>query len=590
MIHLIGVTAWAAMIYSCINLFLDVHFYRISNHFSARPYRELVLKLTKIRIEQFKKIDSIEIPIADLNILVGANGSGKSSILQATHLASCLLRQADRIRPSSTSTVAVQDLDYLPSDEYHRLGHDLNWGNQKTSPSSLITFSFEDDEEELVAVCQARAARNAGISVSGQLPEDLRSMFRGSNVYFSGFIPGISGIPNKEAKQSKRVVMKACSFGDSNVYLRNALNLLSTEDIEKIEGWLSALMGSVLFELNFIEDKDLIISAEVIVQGKSHPLELLGTGYIQLIQIFCYVLLFKPKILLIDEPDIHLHPNVQEKLASTFASIASEMDVKILLTTHSPFIVRGAPIGTNVYWLDNGGLESENREAAELALGWGAFGKKVIIVSEDKKLALLRKLLSQWPELEKFISLHPGQGYSSLMKLEQAQELHDALGGKYKLVIHRDRDSFTDDEVVRLTNEYSADGIILWMTELSDIEAYFCSPEFICDLTGCEIGDAEQYVEEVLQQNAVPGRDQFNSQRQSHNQELYAAGGSPTNEEVWDAFQSRPLRGFKGKYVFNQLKNKVPNCQFSEEHILSHNLKVELADTLKTTLEGLIQE
>ena len=39
-------------------------------------------------------------------------------------------------------------------------------------------------------------------------------------------------------------------------------------------------------------------------------------------------LLFKPKILLIDEPDIHLHPSVQEKLASSLLQIAREKGIK----------------------------------------------------------------------------------------------------------------------------------------------------------------------------------------------------------------------------------------------------------------------
>ncbi len=549
------------------------------------------MKLSKIKIEKFKKIENIEIPIVNLNILVGANGSGKSSVLQATHLASCLLRQADRIRLEGTSTVAVQDLDYLPSDEYSRLGHNENWGNNKKSPSSKITFFFEgNDGGEVLAVCLARAARNAGISVSGQLPEEVRTMFRGNNAYFSGFIPGISGIPNKEAKQSKRVVMKACSFGDSNVYLRNALNLLSQKDLKKVEGWLGTLMGDVSFNLAFEEDKDLIINAEVTVQGKVHPLELLGAGYIQLIQIFCYVLLFKPTILLIDEPDIHLHPNVQEKLAPTLSTIAIEMSVKIILTTHSPFIVRGAPMDANVYWLENGMLNNSNREATELALGWGAFGKRIIFVSEDRNISLIKKLVSQWSEIDKFVSFHPGRGYKSSLKLDQAEELHAALGGKYNLVIHRDRDSLTDDEVLQLTQEYAADGVILWITELSDIESYFCSPEFICDLIRCKQEESQQYLEEIFQQNANPARDQFNSQRQAHNQELYATGGSPKNDEVWNSFKNRPLRGFKGKYLFNQLKNKIPSNQFSEKNILSHNFNIELAGTLKTTLEGLIND
>ena len=54
------------------------------------------MQLESIIIEKFKRIDIIDLSLADLNILVGSNGSGKSSVLQALHLASCLMRQAER--------------------------------------------------------------------------------------------------------------------------------------------------------------------------------------------------------------------------------------------------------------------------------------------------------------------------------------------------------------------------------------------------------------------------------------------------------------------------------------------------------------
>lgn len=279
--------------------------------------------LRSVKVEKFKRIDSIELPLGDLNILVGANGSGKSSILQALHLASCLIRQVRRLRAESSEMVRIGDLDYLPSDEYWRLGHGADWGNAATSPSSKVTFAFQDENGTTAAAeCEMRSARNAGISVRADVPEGLRVRFRGIDTFFSGFIPGISGIPNIEQKNSKRGVLKACSFGDSNVYLRNALNLLSAEDIQQIEAWLVPLLGPIRLRVSFNEITDFQISAEAELNGRFVPLELLGTGYLQLIQLFCYVILFKPNILLIDEPDIHLHPNVQERLAENLLRIA----------------------------------------------------------------------------------------------------------------------------------------------------------------------------------------------------------------------------------------------------------------------------
>ena len=68
-----------------------------------------------------------------------------------------------------------------------------------------------------------------------------------SGKFFSAYIPGISGIPNKEEKKSKKVILKACSYGDSNIILRNVLLLLKNanpDNITQIEDWISRNGGA----------------------------------------------------------------------------------------------------------------------------------------------------------------------------------------------------------------------------------------------------------------------------------------------------------------------------------------------------------
>lgn len=547
--------------------------------------------LSKLSVKSFKRIKNVNLELADVTILVGANGSGKSSIIQAIHLACCVMRQADRVESGKTSTVGIDELDYLPTDNYKMLGHKGNWGNKVGTPSSKVKLTFLRDGTEYIASCELRSARNAGISITGNVPIDLSDAIRKKRKFFSAYIPGISGIPNKEEKRAKKVILKACSYGDSNIILRNALLLLREQhqdNIDLIEGWISQIIGPVKIVVGHDDENDLIIDCKVEMGGDSRPIELIGTGYLQLIQVFSYVLLFKPGILLIDEPDIHLHPTVQEKLVRVLAQVAKERNLKILLTTHSPFIVRGAPPSAKVYWVKDGVIESENRREVELALGWGAFGKKIIIVSEDTDTLLLRKIVAQWQEVDKFITFYPGTGYASIPTPQQGAEISEALGGKYKVVIHRDRDSLTDHEVEMLTRAYAEKGVHLWFPEISDIEAYFCQSQFLQDLTGCSEDDANTYVDAVLTQNAQPIRQQFDNQRTAHNGELYKAGGSPPNDDVWNGFQTRPLKGAKGKYVFKQLKNKIPGNAFKEDVILNHKLKVEIAYTLRNKLEQLL--
>ena len=549
------------------------------------------MRLSKLKIENFKRIKTVELELADVNILVGVNGSGKSSILQAIHLACCVTRQSDRVEKFKTSTVGIDELDYLPTDNYKMLGHNVIWGNKAGTSSSKVGLTFLRDDNEITASCELRSARNAGISITGTVPLDLTDFLRKKQKFFSAYIPGISGIPNKEEKKAKKVILKACSYGDSNIILRNALLLLKDMDIENlsiIEGWISQIIGPVKILIEYNDERDLIINCQITMGGSSRPIELVGTGYLQLIQVFSYVLLFKPGILLIDEPDTHLHPTVQEKLVQVLATVASERNLRVLLTTHSPFIVRGAPLSAKVYWVKDGVIESKNRQQVELALGWGAFGKKIIIVSEDTDTALLRKLIAQWPDLDKFVAFYPGTGYTNIPTPKQTAEICDALGGMYKIVVHRDRDSLTDQEVETLVAEYAEKGTSLWFPDLSDLEAYFCQSTFLQSLLGCSEEEANAYMEALLAQHATPIRDQFDKHRTAHNEELHKAGGSPTNDHVWETFQTRPLKGAKGKYVFKQLKNKIPGNAFRDDAILNHSPAVHIAMSLKLKLEQLL--
>lgn len=549
----------------------------------------MTIKLKRLKVERFKKIRNVELELADVNILVGANGSGKSSIIQAVHLACCVMRQADRVDSSRTSTVGVDVLDYLPTDDYKTLGHNSQWGNNAGTSSSKVTLTFSTDSgTDVQAYCELRSARNAGISILGSVPSDLTQILRKQKSFFSAYIPGISGIPNREEKRSTKIIKKACSFGDSNVVLRNALLLLKLNDehnIREIEAWVSEIVGKTQIRVNHDDERDQYIQCAVTYQNVAKPLELAGTGFLQLIQVFCYVLLFAPGILLIDEPDIHLHPTVQEKFVSVLARIAKDRGIKVVMTTHSPFVVRAAPGSAMVYWLENGARSTAHRRAIELAMGWGAFGKKVILVSEDSDLMYMKALVAQWPDVDRSVAFYPGNGFRNLPTPDQAQELVDVLGGKYKVIVHRDRDALTDDEAVTLRRKYAEKGIVLWLTEGSDIEAYFCTINVLSRSLGCAPEDAQTYIDAVLSKHATPIREQFNKQRRAINDELHADGGSLSNDSVWSQLQVRPLRGAKGKFVLKQLKTMVGQQKLALESVVASGLDGSVAAALRTVIE-----
>ncbi|MDP4360392.1 AAA family ATPase, partial [Escherichia coli] len=65
--------------------------------------------IKSLSVSKFKKIDTAEITLSDINVLVGANSSGKSSILQAIHFSVCAAIAA---RQQSQQTFSTELLMY----------------------------------------------------------------------------------------------------------------------------------------------------------------------------------------------------------------------------------------------------------------------------------------------------------------------------------------------------------------------------------------------------------------------------------------------------------------------------------------------
>lgn len=552
------------------------------------------MELKSIEVKNFKRISHIPLELDSVNILVGENGSGKSSVLQGIHLASCVIRQAERVKLAQSAQVSIDELDYLPSNNYKSLGHYGLWGNKVKQPGSEFSFAFESNGLESTTRCTLRAARNQGISITGEVHPSHINLLRAKAKFFSAYSPGISGIPNLEEKRTEKLVKKACSFGDSNAILRNVLDLLRTNDpqsISQIEEWMASVVGPIRILIDHNPARDAVISASAEVNNHIVPLELLGTGYLQLIQIFAYILLLRPRILLLDEPDTHLNPKVQEQLVPLLAEIASKRNIKVLMTTHSPFIVRGGTLNANVAWLSDGQVVSSDSSRIQAALGWGAMGKKILIKTEDNNITMLTKILAQWPDLERQVAIIPGEGFKTLPSPKQAAEFLEAMGETFLLVIHRDRDCLTSAEADKLRKDYEDAGAHLWLTKYSDIESYFVSPAFLAEFLGVAFDEAETLISSICTKQHNNIVKTFFSQRAEINKQMYPEGGSPVNSVVEAEIKTdRGVFGItSGKAVLKALSNEKLGVRFDISTLLRSQLNCEIAGDLRLLLESILR-
>ncbi len=78
--------------------------------------------------------------------------------------------------------------------------------------------------------------------------------------------------------------------------------------------------------------------------GVAIPEDQISSGEAELIALSIEVLVFAretkaDKVLLLDEPDVHLHPDLQQKFVAFIQAVAEEFDFKVAVATHSTAII-----------------------------------------------------------------------------------------------------------------------------------------------------------------------------------------------------------------------------------------------------------
>ena len=73
------------------------------------------MQLRNIRIDRFKRLEHVDFPVGDVNILIGGNNSGKSTIIQAIHFGFTLFQSLTvsnkwPIKNRQASTVSPSEL------------------------------------------------------------------------------------------------------------------------------------------------------------------------------------------------------------------------------------------------------------------------------------------------------------------------------------------------------------------------------------------------------------------------------------------------------------------------------------------------
>ncbi len=270
--------------------------------------------LTRVKIENFKCIQSLDVPPSPLTAFVGPNDSGKTTILKAIQIG-----VTGEMELSPELATAFPDLVLAPSP----------------ADSSLPTITLWQDPPENDLLSELHWERKVKIEVEKDdyySAEFLRPIVQGDGP----LVPTLFYSPRPD-------LLKRPSDSSRKYYaLPSKLARLLGEDREtfldieeRLREWVPTL-SSIILKRSLDETKDLLWFE--LTSGERVPSITISDGTLLLLE-YLTLLLAPPRlgILLIDGPEEGIHPRALEKLIAFFRSVQSENpDLQILMSSHSP--------------------------------------------------------------------------------------------------------------------------------------------------------------------------------------------------------------------------------------------------------------
>jgi len=294
--------------------------------------------IKRVIIKNFKRFRDIEFALPGHVVIAGPNNTGKTTFLQA--LASWafafqrweeLHGNTPRRRTYAGAPVARQDFYAVPLRSFDFLWEDRNAQSDieitvEYATGERLGMRFEPNSSEQIYV---RPTEDTG-------KEIIRKKGKPSLV----FIPPMTGLGTEEPVYQKPKINQLLGRGQPGEVLRNLL----VEAHAKHDAWdnLTASMRDMFgYELLPPNAAGADIRAEYRESAARNPLDIAGagSGFQQVLMLLCFLYARPASVLLLDEPDAHLHVILQDAIYRKLRAVAAENDSQLIVSTHSEVVI-----------------------------------------------------------------------------------------------------------------------------------------------------------------------------------------------------------------------------------------------------------
>lgn len=474
------------------------------------------MRLLRVRIENFKRFEDVTLDLAPLNCLVGPNNSGKTTLLQALALFDfcvhhCLNRKNGALE-LRRRTIPPEEFYVLPVADPMELWNDrksMAGGKQRV----IAIIALFDDGVEVTATVKLDYNR-FGIGV--ETTDDSQEALARLADHHMAYLPVFSVFLAREERRTPAVVGDELARGRVHSVIRNLL--LDLKEAKREDRLVEILtrsfpsLESMGIEFDEVSDRYIAVTYKEASHSKAFDVFSAGSGFQQFLYLFGFILLRQPTVILLDEPDVHLHGTLQTALLKELDRLVGE-GKQVLFATHSRDLIQ------NVSPEDV--LCLEEATARRLAVSFDVYDvidslgsmeptqlpviqayQRVLIVEDQADLSLLSTFCAKclgsaaWQEVERRLAVCYAKGSPCRQDIarlrDQLQQMISLRGRPLEAFVVSDSDYFPERGY--LLGQLPTAHLQWHLWERAEIENYLLSPSAILRLV--RGGGAQKVLEE----------------------------------------------------------------------------------------------
>jgi predicted ATPase len=491
--------------------------------------------ISEIQLKRFKKFKETKVVLTPFSILMGENSSGKTTIIQAINLALNIFSRYDLIHEQGGTVkvrnkgVGFAELPGLNISDFRELYYAKISRGAKAKAlgdgtiGTTIVLTDENENQYKLQITSLFGGFNVKCISSLTDVSKKPSLHKKKPLFISGFV----GLKSTEERSFPVAIQERLLSGQASAIIRNLIldtRQKTPENYEKLKARLKKDFNFSLENIEFEESKDLFVKAkyaESLGGSKvTFDFNASGSGFMQVLQILTPIYRYCPlesDVVLLDEPDAHLHPNLQASLAKALRKIQKELNIQIIISTHSTTIIRLAepseviPI-TSVNQT-NKPLSSiddvENEISAKIDtynLGKSVLSGKLLFL-EDSKTDMLESFDSIGKSMifngARTIPVLKGRGKDDKIPFNIKEVIEKFTGNEIEIHFLRDGDSLTEPWRNELLLYAQKKQIKLNLLERHEIENYLLDPAFIYSVIINKYPEQVYVTENVIREKLI---------------------------------------------------------------------------------------